>query len=116
MPKAGTASPIAGEDKREWLRTFLTLPLGIPSHDTFNRAFAALDPDAMDPDELERGFAARVSSMAQLTAGEVAAIDGKTLRGTREAGKKALAHMVSAWAAGRAERETRYYITRSLTA
>jgi hypothetical protein len=39
-----------------------------------------------------------VSSIAKLTAGEVVAIDGKTLCGTREAGKKALVHMVSAWA------------------
>jgi len=82
-----------GEDKREWLQTFLTLPSGIPSHDTFNRVFAALDPD-----EMERGFAPWVSSIAKLTAGEVVAIDGKTLCGTREGGKKALVHMVSAWA------------------
>jgi len=53
---------------------------------------------ALDPDELERGFVAWVSSIAKLTAGEVVAIDGKTLCGTREAGKKALVHMVSAWA------------------
>ena len=82
-----------GEDKRGWLKTFLTLPSGIPSHDTFNRVFAALDPE-----EMERGFVAWVSSIAKLTAGEVVAIDGKTLCGTREAGKKALVHMVSAWA------------------
>lgn len=82
-----------GEDKLEWLETFLELPGGIPSHDTFNRVFAALDPD-----EMERGFAAWVSSIAKLTAGEVVAIDGKTLCGTREAGKKQLVHLVSAWA------------------
>ncbi len=82
-----------GEDKLEWLKTFLTLPSGIPSHDTFNRVFAALDPE-----EMERGFVAWVSSIAQLTAGEVVAIDGKALCGTREAGKKTLVHMVSAWA------------------
>ena len=84
-----------GEDKREWLQTFLTLPSGIPSHDTFNRVFAALDPE-----EMEKGFAAWVASIAKLTAGEVVAIDGKTLCGTREAGKKKLVHMVSAWAEG----------------
>jgi predicted transposase YbfD/YdcC len=82
-----------GLDKREWLKTFLRLPGGIPSHDTFNRVFAALDPE-----EMERGFATWVSSIARLTAGEVVAIDGKTLCGTRETGKKALVHMVSAWA------------------
>ncbi len=82
-----------GEDKLEWLKTFLTLPGGIPSHDTFNRVFAALDPE-----EMEQCFASWVSSIAKLTAGEVVAIDGKTLCGTRESGKKTLVHMVSAWA------------------
>ena len=53
---------------------------------------------ALDPEELEKGFVAGVWSIAKLTAGEVVAIDGKTLCGTRGAGKKALVHMVSAWA------------------
>jgi predicted transposase YbfD/YdcC len=82
-----------GEAKLEWLKTFLSLPSGIPSHDTFNRVFAALDPE-----EMEKGFVAWVSSIARLTAGAVVAIDGKALRGTRETGKKTLVHMVSAWA------------------
>ena len=82
-----------GRDKLEWLKTFLQLPGGIPSHDTFNRVFSALDPE-----EMERGFAAWVSSITKLTAGEVVAIDGKTLCGTRETGKKQLVHLVSAWA------------------
>jgi len=84
-----------GKAKLEWLKTFLTLPSGIPSHDTFNRVFAALDPD-----ELEKGFVAWVGSIAKLTAGEVVAIDGKALCGTREPGTKAIVHMVSAWAEG----------------
>jgi predicted transposase YbfD/YdcC len=84
-----------GKAKQEWLKTFLTLPSGIPSHDTFNRVFAALDPV-----EMEKGFAAWVSSIAKLTAGEVVAIDGKALCGSRESGKKQLVHMVSAWAEG----------------
>jgi hypothetical protein len=84
-----------GNAKREWLKTFLTLPGGIPSHDTFNRVFTALDPE-----EMEKGFVDWVSSIAKLTAGEVVAIDGKTLCGTRETGKKKLVHMVSAWAEG----------------
>ena len=82
-----------GHSKIEWFKSFLTLPGGIPSHDTFNRVFSALDPE-----ELEKGFAAWVSSIAKLTAGEVVAIDGNALRGTREPGKKAMVHMVSAWA------------------
>jgi predicted transposase YbfD/YdcC len=84
-----------GNSKREWLKRFLTLPSGIPSHDTFNRVIAALDPE-----EMEKGFVDWVSSIAKLTAGEVVAIDGKTLCGTRETGKKKLVHMVSAWAEG----------------
>ncbi len=56
--------------KREWLSSFLRLPGGIPSHDTFNRVFAALAPE-----ELEKGFAAWVGSIARLTCGEVVTID-----------------------------------------
>ena len=82
-----------GKAKHAWFKGFLTLPGGIPSHDTFNRVISALDPA-----ELENGFVAWVSSIARLTAGEVVAIDGKALRGTREAGKATLVHMVSAWA------------------
>src|SRR5271169_4230117 len=83
------------DSKIEWFQSFLTLPGGIPSHDTFNRVFSALDPE-----ELEKGFVAWVSSIAKLTAGEVVAIDGKALCGSRESGKKTLVHMVSAWAEG----------------
>ena len=82
-----------GKAKRPWFKGFLKLPGGIPSHDTFNRVISALDPA-----EMERGFADWVVSIAKLTAGEVVAIDGKALCGTREAGKKTLVHMVSAWA------------------
>ena len=82
-----------GKAKIDWLRSFLSLPGGIPSHDTFNRVFAALDPQ-----ELEKGFAAWVTSIARLTAGEVVAIDGKALRGTRKAGARGIVHLVSAWA------------------
>jgi hypothetical protein len=53
-----------GKAKREWLSSFLRLPGGILSHDTFNRVFAALAPE-----ELENGFAAWVGSIARVTAG-----------------------------------------------
>src|ERR1035438_8665612 len=54
-----------GKAKRAWLSSFLDLPGGIPSHDTFNRVFAALDTA-----ELEKSFVSWVSSIARLTAGE----------------------------------------------
>ena len=82
-----------GKAKRAWLSSFLRLPGGIPSHDTFNRVFAALAPE-----ELEKRFVAWVGSIARLTSGEVVAIDGKTLRGTRTTAGKPIVHMVSAWA------------------
>jgi hypothetical protein len=82
-----------GNAKRPWFKGFLKLPGGIPSHDTFNRVISALDPS-----ELEQGFSDWVVSIARLTTGEVVAIDGKALCGTREAGKKTLVPMVSAWA------------------
>ncbi len=81
--------------KHEWLKSFLTLPGGIASHDTFNRVFSTLDPE-----ELEKGFVAWVASIARLTAGEVVAIDGKTVRGAAEPGKKYIVPMPSAWAEG----------------
>lgn len=82
-----------GHAKYEWLKSFVNLPGGIPSHDTFNRVFSLLDPA-----ELEKSFLSWVRSMAKLTAGEVVAIDGKSLRGTRQSDKRAIVHMVSAWA------------------
>jgi predicted transposase YbfD/YdcC len=84
-----------GQAKERWLRTFLALPSGIPSHDTFGRVFARLDPEAFG-----RCFVAWVRAVAPETLGHVRAVDGKTLRGShdRPAGRAAL-HLVSAWAA-----------------
>ena len=83
-----------GRAKAAWLRTFLALPHGIPSHDTFGRVFAALDPA-----QFERGFRSWVAAVADLTAGAVVAVDGKTLRRSHDGGqgKEALV-LVSAWA------------------
>ena len=83
-----------GRSKEPWLRTFLALPNGIPSHDTFGRVFAALDPAAF-----EAAFLGWVRALATVTVGEVVAIDGKTLRRShdRATGHGPL-HLVSAWA------------------
>lgn len=83
-----------GKEKEEWLKAILELPNGIPSHDTFGRVFARLDPV-----KFEKCFFQWVQGISDTIAG-VIAIDGKTLRRSHEKakGKKAL-HMVSAWAA-----------------
>ena len=83
-----------GQAREPWLRTFLALPNGIPSHDTFGRVFAALDPDAFGA-----AFAAWARAVAPPTDGAVVAIDGKTLRRSHDRAKsKAALHLVSAWA------------------
>lgn len=85
---------IFGNAKLEWFKTFLELPNGIPSHDTFGRVFAAINPQ-----EFEKCFIEWVRTIYQLTQGQVIAIDGKQLRGSSmsEAGKSAI-YMVNAWA------------------
>jgi predicted transposase YbfD/YdcC len=81
--------------KQAWLKTFLDLPNGIPSHDTIGRVFAALNPKS-----LETVFRAWMRAVADVSKGEVVAIDGKTLRRSyRMAGSGVFVHMVSAWAA-----------------
>jgi len=83
-----------GLQAQEWLQTFLELPNGIPSHDTFSDFFRFLDPE-----QFELCFMDWTKHVAALTKGEVIAIDGKTLRGShdRSNGRKAM-HMVSAYA------------------
>lgn len=83
-----------GKNKKAWLKTFLELPKGIPSHDTFGRVFAKIKPE-----EFEKRFIAWVQAIETLTQGQVIAVDGKQLRRShqREAGKAAI-YMVSAWA------------------
>jgi predicted transposase YbfD/YdcC len=85
-----------GKKKRQWLKTFLELPQGIPSHDTFGRVFALLDPEPF-----EKCFMAWMSSLVQLSGGKLVAIDGKSLRRSFEHGwdKSGMAHMVSAFVA-----------------
>ncbi len=83
-----------GKAKLSWFKTFLDLPSGIPSHDTFGRVFAALDPN-----EFGRCFATWLSAAAKALTGEIIAIDGKTVRRSFDKAAEAAAiHMVSAWA------------------
>lgn len=83
-----------GTIKLAWLRTWLPLPNGIPSHDTFGRVFSRLNPD-----QLETGFVRWVQVLATgaTTTDGVIAIDGKTVRAARAHHGSAL-HLVSAWA------------------
>jgi len=80
-------------EKEEFLRSFLELPNGIPSHDTFNRVFSAIDSK-----QFESCFIEWVKTFANLADKEIIAIDGKTIRGAKSKGKKSPIHMVSAWA------------------
>jgi predicted transposase YbfD/YdcC len=83
-----------GQAKEEWLKTFLDLPHGSPSHDTFGRFFAALDGEAF-----QRAFIRWVEGVFRVSQGQVIAIDGKTVRRSpdRRLGKDAI-HLVNAWA------------------
>ena len=79
--------------KFDFLKTFLELPNGIPSHDTFNRVFALLKPTA-----LQQSFVQWVKAIATVTRGRIVAIDGKTARRSFDkADGKGPLHMVSAW-------------------
>lgn len=82
-----------GKAKKEWLSGFLELPNGIPSHDTFNRLFSMIDPD-----QFHKAFIEWVKAVTEKIEG-VVAIDGKTIRRSRDLskGKRAI-HVVSAWA------------------
>ena len=83
-----------GNEKFDFLKTFLELPNGVPSHDTFRRVLQRIRPETLRDCLLEW-----TAAIVETTAGQVIAIDGKTLRGSldRATGKSGL-HLVSAWA------------------
>ena len=83
-----------GGAKIECLKQSLELPNGIPSHDTFARVFARINPE-----QLQQSFLNWVESISNLMQGEVVAIDGKSLRHSYDTSKdKGAISMVSAWA------------------
>lgn len=83
-----------GKAKENWLRTFLELPSGIPSKDTFWRVFGALDPG-----QFQESFLTWMRAISKWSGGEIIALDGKKLRRSHDKeGGKAAIHMVSAWA------------------
>jgi len=82
-----------GLAKLEWFQQFLHLPNGIPSHDTFGRVFARLNPE-----QLQGCLLAWASALREASGGKLVALDGKTLRRSHdEASGKSALHLVSAW-------------------
>jgi predicted transposase YbfD/YdcC len=82
-----------GKSKHTWLQTFLALPHGIPSHDTFGRVFARLNPC-----RFQECFLAWTQAVAQLTHGALVSLDGKTVKASFDRATAASPlHMLSAW-------------------
>lgn len=83
-----------GKSKLPWLKTFLELPNGIPSHDTFGRVFSRIDAQ-----QFQLAFQEWVWAVNDIVQGQIINIDGKQLRGSKDKvlGKRAI-YMVSAWA------------------
>ena len=83
-----------GKSKKDWFKNLLELPNGIPSHDTFGRVFRQINPG-----EFQSSFLSWIQTIQKLTKGEVIAIDGKQLHGTRDEGNgQSAMDIVSAWA------------------
>lgn len=83
-----------GKARIEWFQSILEIPNGIPSHDTFNRLFARLEPE-----QFQNSFISWMKSASELIGGQVIAIDGKVVRRSHDNGiGKSAIDMVSAWA------------------
>ncbi len=85
-----------GREREVWPKGFLKLPNGIPSHDTLRRMFARLEPGVF-----QRCFLSWIQGVYSASAGEVIAVDGKTLRQSYRTGERAskgALHMIQAWA------------------
>ncbi|MGV3630917.1 MAG: ISAs1 family transposase [Bacteroidota bacterium] len=80
-----------GKHKQKWLSTFLDMPNGVPSHDTFNRFFSG-----MNPENFENCFRKWVQSIVKTIKDDIVSIDGKTICGNRTLEESPL-HVVSAW-------------------
>jgi predicted transposase YbfD/YdcC len=84
------------EEREKWFATFLEIPHGVPSADTFRRVFEVLDPR-----ELESALQKWIASVSESFAGEVVAIDGKSLKASiKKAGSTTPLHLLHAWAVG----------------
>jgi len=86
-----------GKSKQAWLHTFLALPHGIPSHDTFGRVFARLNPE-----RFQECFLSWTRAVAQLTQGALVSLDGKTVKASFDRATAASPlHLLSAWCSER---------------
>lgn len=83
-----------GELKKEWLSKHVDLSHGVPSHDTFGRFFALLDPQAF-----QEGFLGWIRRIQEKTQGRIVSVDGKSIRRSHDrARSKEALHLVHAWA------------------
>ena len=90
-----TEMELFGQEREEWLRTFLSLENGIPSHDTFGDIFAALSPEA-----IQTRFISWVETIREKISGDIVSIDGKTIRRSKDlANNRRAIHIISAWSA-----------------
>lgn len=81
-----------GNVKMAWLKKFIALPNGTPSHDTYNRLLARLCPE-----QLQKCFIAWIASIVECNQHRLINIDGKRLCNAGEGGKKSFIHLVNAW-------------------